>query len=123
MIKRISLAVMILFYIGAGINHFWHPYPYYALIPDYLPWHTLIINISGGAEILLGLLLIFSRTRKIAAYGIIVLLVLFIPAHIQMIRQGWCTGTGFCLPAWVTWVRLFPVQFLLMAWAWWHRNK
>ncbi len=122
-IKHISLAIMILFYIGAGINHFWHPDPYDALIPPYLPWHTWINYMSGGAEILLGVLLIFRHTRKGAAYGIIVLLVLFIPAHIQMIRQGWCTGSGFCLPRWAAWARLFPGQLLLMAWAWWHRKN
>ena len=122
MIKRISLVVMIVFYIGAGVNHFWQPGPYYALIPPYLPWHHVINMISGSAEIILGLLLIFSKTRKIAADGIIVMLIAFIPAHIWMIQNGWCTGSGFCLPAWATWVRLFPLQFLLMGWAWWHRK-
>ena len=122
MIKRISLAGMILFYIGAGINHFWHPNPYYALIPLYLPQPVIINTVSGATEILLGLLLIFSRTRKFAAYGIMVLLLLFIPAHIRMIQEGWCTGTGFCLTGWATWLRLFPGQFILIAWAWWHRK-
>ena len=122
MIKRISLVVMIIFYIGAGANHFWHPDPYYALIPPYLPWPHLINILSGAAEIILGILLIFSQTRKFAAYGIIALLIAFIPAHIWMIQNGWCTGTGFCLPVWAIWVRLFPLQFLLMAWAWWYRK-
>ena len=122
MIKRVSLVVMIFFYIGAGINHFWHPLPYYALIPTYLPWPKLINMTSGALELILGRLLIFSQTRKFAAYGIILMLIAFIPAHIYMIQNGWCTGSGFCLPAWATWVRLFPLQFLLMAWAWWHRE-
>ena len=122
MIKRISLVIMIIFYIGAGVNHFWHPSPYYALIPPYLPWPHLINLLSGTAEITLGVLLIFSQTRKFAAYGIIALLIAFIPAHIWMIQNGWCTGTGFCLPEWATWVRLFPLQFLLMTWAWWYRK-
>ena len=81
-----------------------------------------LILLNGAAEIILGILLISSQTRKFAAYGIIALLITFIPAHIWMIQNGWCTGTGFCFPVWATWVRLFPLQFLLMAWAWWHRK-
>ena len=116
--KKISLWIMIAFYVLAGINHFWHPTPYYALIPDYLPWHHLINITSGAAEIIFGVLLIISRTRKIAAYSIIAMLIAFIPAHIVMIQNGWCTGSGFCLPPWATWIRLFPLQFLLIWWAW-----
>ncbi|HUZ59575.1 MAG TPA: hypothetical protein VMU83_12410 [Hanamia sp.] len=37
MLKRISFLLLILLYIGAGINHFWHPDFYFAIIPSYLP--------------------------------------------------------------------------------------
>jgi uncharacterized membrane protein len=120
--KRISRIIMTVFYIAAGINHFRNPAIYYTLIPPYLPNPVLINIISGVAEIILGLLLIFPKTRRIAVYGIIALLIAFIPAHIYMIQNGWCMGNGFCLPVWATWVRLFPLQFLLMWWAWWHRG-
>lgn len=118
MIKRISLVIMIVFYIGAGINHFWHPYGYYTLIPPYLPNPVLINIVSGIAEVGLGLLLIFRQTKKIAAYGIILMLIAFIPAHIYMIQKGGCMNEGLCFPLWVAWIRLFPLQFLLMWWAW-----
>ncbi len=113
---------MTVFYIVAGINHFRNPENYYVIIPSYLPNPVLINIISGIAEIVLGILLIFPKTRKLAAYGIIILLVAFIPAHICMIQKGWCMGSGYCLPAWATWVRLFPLQFLLMWWAWSNRK-
>jgi len=71
---------------------------------------------------LLGLLLIFKKTRPAAACGVIILLGLFIPAHVFMIRRGGCMGIHICIPAWAAWVRLFPLQFLLMAWAWWQRK-
>jgi uncharacterized membrane protein len=120
--KKISLIIMLAFYIFAGINHFRNPAPYYTIIPSYLPNPVLINILSGIAEIVLGILLIFPKTRKLAAYGIIILLIAFIPAHICMIQKGWCMGNGFCLPGWATWVRLFPVQFLLMWWAWTNRK-
>jgi len=122
MFKKISLVVLILFYIGAGINHFWHQAPYLRIIPGYLPYPDLLNYIAGSAEIFFGLLLIFPKTRRWGACGIIALLILFIPVHIYMIKTGWCTDYGYCFPAWAVWLRLFPLQFLLMLWAWWHRE-
>ena len=122
MAKRICLIIMIIFYIGAGINHFIHPLNYLKIIPPYLPWPQAINYLSGAAEIAGGLLLIFLPTRKYGAYLIIMLLILFIPAHIYMIQTGWCLRTGFCFPQWVIWLRLFPIQFILIAWACWYRK-
>jgi uncharacterized membrane protein len=118
MFKKISYILIPLFYIGAGINHFVHPDGYYTIIPDYLPNPVFINLFSGAAEIILGLLFLFSKTRTIAAYGIIAMLIAFIPAHIVMIQNGFCLSNGYCLPGWATWVRLFPLQFLLMLWVW-----
>ena len=123
MLKKISLFVMAIFYTGAGINHFRHPASYYPLIPPYLPNHFLINIISGILEISLGILLMMPVFRKAAAFGIIFLLIAFIPAHIYMITKGGCMGITFCIPSWLTWVRLFPLQFLLILWARWHVNK
>ncbi|WP_462254882.1 DoxX family protein [Ferruginibacter sp.] len=118
MFKKISFILLPVFYIGAGINHFWHPANYYTIIPDYLPNPVFINLFSGALEIILGILFLFAATRKIAAYGIIALLIAFIPAHIVMIQNGFCLTNGFCLPVWALWFRLFPSQFLLMWWAW-----
>ncbi|NOT92204.1 DoxX family protein [Ferruginibacter sp.] len=118
MFKKISYILIPVFYIAAGINHFRNPDSYYKIIPDYLPDPTSINLFSGAAEIILGLLFLFSKTRTIAAYGVIALLVAFIPAHIVMIQKGFCLNNGYCLPEWATWIRLFPLQFLLMLWVW-----
>ena len=113
---------MVTLYVAAGINHFVHPQSYYPIIPDYLPFHPSINMLSGIAELVLGILLLVPATRKAAAYGIIVLLVLFIPAHIYMIQKGGCMGKEICIPLWGAWLRLFPLQFILIAWAWWDRK-
>ena len=120
MFKNISLILMTVFYLAAGINHFLHPDNYYALIPPYFPFHQFINMASGAAEIIFGGLLIFSSSRKAGAYGIVVLLILFIPAHIYMIQKGGCMSVQMCIPAWLAWVRLFPLQFILIAWARWY---
>ena len=118
MFKKISCFVIPLFYIGAGINHFWHPDGYYKIIPGYLPNPYLINILAGTAEIILGSLFLFRQTRSLAAYGIIAMLIAFIPAHIVLIQNGFCLSNGYCLPQWAVWIRLFPLQFLLMLWAW-----
>ena len=118
MFKKISMVLIPLLYIGAGINHFIYPNSYYKIIPAYLPYPVFVNLFSGTAEIILGTLFIFSKTKTIAVYGIIALLIAFIPTHILMIQNGFCLRNGFCLPVWALWFRLFPLQFLLMAWVW-----
>ncbi|MCU0419437.1 MAG: hypothetical protein MUC38_07235 [Cyclobacteriaceae bacterium] len=120
--KQMAWLGAVVFYVVAGINHFWHPHFYYPLIPDYLPGKTTLNIGSGLAEIALGVLLIFPRTRLWACYGIVALLVAFVPAHVHFIQQGSCVAEGLCVPAWVGWVRLVVVHPLLMAWAWWIRK-
>lgn len=122
MLKKTSLGVMIILYIGAGVNHFIHPDAYFPIIPPYLPYPSFINIASGAIEIILGILLLFSKTRKFAAYGLIILLALFIPAHVYMIQKGGCMSVKMCIPAWAAWIRLFPLQFMLMWWAWWHKK-
>jgi uncharacterized membrane protein len=74
------------------------------------------------AEIILGTLFLFTATRKLAAYGIVLMLLAFIPAHIVMLQNGFCLINGYYLPQWIIGLRLFPIQFLLMYWAWNYRN-
>ena len=122
MLKKASLLLLIILYVSGGINHFIHLEAYLPIIPDYLPYPMMINIGSGILEIILGAMLIFSNTRAFAAYGIIILLVLFIPTHIYMIQKGGCMSEAICIPNWAAWIRLFPLQFLLMAWAWGHRK-
>ncbi len=112
---------MSVFYILAGVNHFIHPDSYYKIIPPYLPNAYLINGLAGAAEIFLGILLLFPASRKFACYGIIAMLIAFIPAHIYMLKTGWCIQESFCLPGWAIWLRLLLFQPLLIYWAW--RNK
>jgi uncharacterized membrane protein len=120
--KKISLVLLIIMYLLAGANHFIKPAMYYPIIPPYFPWPSTINILSGLAEILLAILLIFKATRRFAAIGIVILLTAFIPAHIYMIQKGGCMSADVCIPAWAAWLRLFPLQFILMYWAWINRN-
>ena len=120
--RTISLWVMGLFYLLAGINHFRDPSFYLPLIPDYLPWHEVINWVSGIAEIVLAIGIVLPTTRKFASMGIIAMLILFIPSHVYFIQIGGCIQDGLCAPLWVGWVRLIVVHPLLIYWAWSHRR-
>ncbi len=122
MLKKVSLVLMTTLYLVAGINHFVNPQIYYAIIPRYLPWPVFINSVSGIVEIISGLLLIPKATRYIGSMLIIILLIAFIPAHIYMIQKNDCAGAGLCIPLWVAWLRLVPIQFLLIYWAWTNRK-
>ncbi|MEO6539120.1 MAG: MauE/DoxX family redox-associated membrane protein [Ferruginibacter sp.] len=122
MIKKISLYLLILLYAVAGVNHFLHPAGYYSIIPPYLPNPHLINILAGAAELLSAVLLIFPGTRKIGCLVIVAMLIAFIPAHIYMIQKGGCMGDQICIPLWGAWLRLIPLQFILIWWAWWQEK-
>jgi uncharacterized membrane protein len=117
MIKILRL-LLIGFYIFAGANHFINPDFYLGLIPDYLPFPETINYISGFFEILLAIGVAVPKTRALAARGIILLLILFIPSHIYFIEVGSCIENAFCVEPWIAWLRLLVIHPLLMLWAW-----
>ena len=76
---------MSLFYINIGVKHFIDPNWFLHIMPPYLMFIGLeLVYISGFFEILLGVMLVFKKYRKIAAYGIILLLVAVYPANIYL---------------------------------------
>ncbi|WP_394367004.1 DoxX family protein [Costertonia aggregata] len=112
---KYSLAV---FYVAAGAYHFVNPDFYHSLIPDYLPYPVYINYLSGLLEIAIGVLVLNQKTRKMACYAIIGLLLIFILSHIYFIQIGSCADNSLCVPAWVSWGRLLVVHPLLIYWAW-----
>jgi len=101
-----------LLFIGAGANHFILPKSYLSMMPSYLPAHALLVQISGVAEILGGLGVFLARTRRLAAYGLILLLVAVFPANLNAALHGWPGGS---VPGWALWCRL-PLQPVFIWW-------
>jgi uncharacterized membrane protein len=116
--KKALRILLVFFYILAGCYHFVNPDFYLGLIPGYLPYPEFINYASGFVEILLGAGVAFPGYRKISVYGIIGLLVLFIPSHVYFIRIGSCVEDGLCVSPWISWSRLLVIHPLLMYWAW-----
>jgi len=116
--KKISLGLLITGYLLAGINHFRIPAFYIGIIPKYLPFPNILNTLAGLFEIAFALGLIFKPTRKYAAWGIVLLLIAFIPVHTAMLSGHTELNGKHVQPVWA-WVRLF-FQPMLIAWAWWH---
>ncbi|HEV2802114.1 MAG TPA: MauE/DoxX family redox-associated membrane protein [Pyrinomonadaceae bacterium] len=96
----------------AGLNHFLNPDLYLRMMPRYLPWHLFLVYLSGFFEVALGLLLFVSRYRRIAAWGLIALLVAVFPANVHMALNPQLFPA---IPPFALWLRL-PLQALLIAW-------
>ncbi|MEO9869806.1 DoxX family protein [Ekhidna sp.] len=103
---------MAILYIIAGVNHFVMPRFYKKIIPPFLPYPKLINWVSGIAEIVLGILLLIPSYTSLAAWGIILLLIVIYPANIYHFIKGWRKKKMI----WVLALRL-PLQFLLIWWA------
>ena len=114
--QTLSRAVLGVFFIGAGANHFWHTDFYVAIMPPYLPWHLALVLISGAAEMGLGALLLVPRAARPAAWGLIALLIAVFPANLHMALH---TDLFPWAPPAALWLRL-PLQGVLIAWVYWH---
>lgn len=114
--KEISLYIMAIIYIAAGLNHFKNAKFYIKIIPPYLPFPKWLNWISGVAEIILGIMLFFPEYRSLAAWGIIALLIAVFPANIYHFTSKGKTLPGLKAPLWGLALRL-PFQFVFIYWA------
>jgi uncharacterized membrane protein len=122
MVKNISLVILIIAYILLGLNHFRSPGGYIRIIPSYLPFPTVLNVLAGVFEVGLALMMIFPQTRSLAAWGIILMLIAFLPVHIDMILHAPMMLGKFKVTPLIAWLRI-PLQGLLILWAWWYTGK
>ncbi len=123
-VKKGMLYLMIVFYIFGGYNHFYNPSFYIPLIPPYLATWAVELNLlSGIFEIGLAVLLIPQQTRKWAGWGIVLMLLAFIPSHIYFIEKGNFSLGSFTMTPFVSWIRLLDFQPLFILWALWVTRK
>lgn len=116
-VKTIARWLLTVVMVAAGLNHFVNPAPYLGMMPEVLPAKAALVYLSGVFEILGGLGLVLPATRKLAAWGLIALLVAVFPANVNMAVNELPLGTD-PVPTWALWARL-PLQLVLIAWAYW----
>ena len=111
MIAKVLFACL---FVAAGISHYRYTGFYLRIMPPLLPQPRLLVLASGAAELLLGLLLLFPASTRLAAWGLVVLLIAVFPANVFMTMHPERFPR---IPEWLLWVRL-PLQGVLIAWAW-----
>ncbi len=103
----------------AGANHFLNADFYLPMMPPYLPLHLELVYLSGVAEVALGVAVLVPGFRRLAAWGIILLLVAIFPANVHIALHDVPLGEAEQGAGIWNWVRL-PFQGVLIAWAWWY---
>ncbi len=67
-----------------GVLHLARPETYEPLMPSWVPAHREVILASGVAELALAAGLLAPRTRKLAGWGSVVLLIGVFPGNVKM---------------------------------------
>ena len=113
------------FFASAGVMHFAKPDFFEAIVPDWFPNKKAANQISGAAEIALGIGMFVPQTRRASALGLLALTAIVFPANIDMAvnkvevrpvdgrierRVGTANGPQ-------NWIRL-PMQAPLLWWLW-----
>ena len=100
-------------FVLAGMNHFRKPKMYERIMPPYIPAHNTMVLLSGIAEMILGFMIMNKNTQEIAAWGIIAMMIIFLPVHIYMLQNE---KAAMKLPKWALILRI-PLQFGIIYWA------
>ena len=116
--KSISKFLLAIFMIVAGTMHFANPVFFLKIMPPYLPFHEELVLVSGVFEILLGTLLLIPKYSKLAAWGIIALLVAVFPANIYLYQNQEIMPASPIIHL----LRL-PLQGGFILWAFWHTRS
>jgi uncharacterized membrane protein len=115
-VKEILKYLLAVFFVLAGLNHFIDPGFYLRIMPPYLPWHLVLVYLSGVFEIVLGIMLLIRKLKRIGAWGLIALLIAVYPANIHMALNHELFPE---YRAFVLWLRL-PLQLVFVAWCYWY---
>ena len=114
-IKTVSKYLLAIFMITAGIMHFANPAFFLKIMPPYLPFHYNLVLVSGVFEFLLGVLLLVPKCSRLAAWGIVALLIAVFPANLYVFQHQEILPA----PPIVHLLRL-PLQGVFILWAYWH---
>ncbi len=82
-ITKVLIYVYVLFFVGAGLNHFLNPQFYDAIVPSFIPYPRFVHQFTGILEILIPLFFL-TKYRKEAAIMMIILLIILYGANLYV---------------------------------------
>ena len=112
----VRLATGVVFLL-TGTLHFIRPGFYVRIMPPWFAVPLFWVLLSGVLELLGGVGLFLRRYRRPAAYGLALLMVAFLPVHLQMLFDPVSVGVAGLEPYLLFW-RL-ALQFVLIAFFVW----
>jgi hypothetical protein len=116
--KKYLPYVLGVFLVITGITHFTHRFVFLKMMPRPFLYPLQMVYLSGVIEIILGIAVCFTATRRIAAWGIIALLLAIFPANIFMAQHS----EDWNITPLLLYLRL-PLQFFLIYWAFQYTKK
>jgi len=115
-LKFLTILVMSCFYMNVGVKHFVEPEWFLQIMPPNFPHHYQAVYWSGFFELLFGFLLINPKTRLIAGWGIIFVMITVFPANLYLAVTD---GAAMNISKELAWGRL-PFQYIFIGLAFWH---
>jgi len=109
--ERAGLAFVFVWFFLGGIAHFAFTDVEMRIVPPWMPWPRAAVLLSGVAELLGAIGLLWHPTRRRALWGLFVLTLAVTPAHIYMLQEPQLFPS---IPYWALLLRL-PVQAALLA--------
>ena len=109
-ILKVTLAIFLIF---GGVQHFLKPDFYIPFVPKFLPFTMFTIYISGLFEIAFGIALFTKKYAKLGAWGIFILMLIFLPIHIWDVFSD-TPAIGSHKAALIR----LPIQFVLIVVSW-----
>jgi len=99
--------------ICSGFIHFKLSKKYETIIPSFIPAHSSMVLLFGIIEMVLGMMLITTDSQIIAAWGIIILMVIYLIFPLYWFFKQ---NDNSSFPKWV-WLLFIPLQIGISAWA------
>ena len=118
-LKFLTILVMSCFYMNVGVKHFVEPEWFLQIMPPNFPHHYQAVYWSGFFELLFGFLLINPKTRLIAGWGIIFVMITVFPANLYLAVTD---GAAMNISKELAWGRL-PFQYIFIGLAFWHAKN
>ncbi|SHG28633.1 DoxX family protein [Flagellimonas flava] len=112
---RIAMSIMLCF---TAIGHFAFTKGMSMMIPQFIPFKTSLVHLTGLFEILLAIGLLIPKVKVVSGWALIIFLILMLPANIYAAihqvnyQKGTFDGNGLSY----LWFRI-PLQFLFIVWA------
>lgn len=111
---RIAMAVMLVF---TAIGHFAFTKGMAMMVPDFIPYKTEVIYLTGVVEIVAAIGLLVPGVRVITGWALILFFIVLLPANIKAAlehvdyQNATYDGSG----PWYLWFRV-PLQVLFIVW-------